>query len=378
MSTPTAARVSAGVPDGGQFARSANAEATDVVLDGPATAPLPSWGPELEQAISDGVTKWTEGLQDGRETVDLSEVVDGLDDEDAMIEAYGEHRSDWLCGVQIEASVRTSQISSRYLPPEDRLDGRLYIRSGDTEIGTVNFGDHDGEPRISVLGHCPPAPPAPGDPQTTTQTNHDSTSSMKMVLDPDGRLTDAADGTLAWQRFNSRGQLLKTAHYQTGELHSPTPGAPASIEHLPDGSTITERADHGVLADGPNGEPSREERHADGRMTQTFQTAGRWNSTVELDRNGRKTSELRSIPQLPGATLQTQHEPATGRSQITRRDSAGVEIDGPDGEPAVEFRRHGRVTSQTWKSKGVWTKTTDYGSDGQPVVGYVNDNWPGE
>lgn len=361
----------------GKYATMGQAEATGIVLDGPPEAPpLPAWGADLETAIVDGVRRWTDAHDSGHETVDLSEIVDGFD-EDAMIEAYGEHRSDWLCGIQIESVVHTDQIRSHDLPTEYRIDGHLFVSSGDSQIGYSRFGDAAGEVDLSLLAHCPPAP-SDGDCVVRPDESRNSTGSQVLLHDAAGWLQDAEDGTAAVRRFNTSGKLLEVSHHQAGKLHSPAPGAPARTEYRSDGSTLTERAQHGAVIDGPAGEPSTEHRTAHGTTVQKFVSDTGWTRTVSRDRGGNITSDSFPDPHTPGATLLTKNDPATGRSQITRKDDSQVEIDGANGEPAVEFRRHGQVTSQTWKTRGVWTKTTDYDTDGGMCVEFVNKNWPSE
>lgn len=145
MSTPDVVRVSAGVPNGGQFASSAQAEAADVDLPAP-SASLPQWN-ELEARMSDAVSEWATDLDDGDHEAEFSELIG--DDEDAMIEAYGEGRSDYLCSLTFHAHVENWQVAGGLRQSSEYgFNGRLKVTYGGHQM--VQSGFTEQTPRRSA------------------------------------------------------------------------------------------------------------------------------------------------------------------------------------------------------------------------------------
>jgi hypothetical protein len=131
MNTQSISRVSAGVPNGGQFAPTVNSQ-SDVALGGVPTAP--AWD-ELQSRLDDAVTEWCTGLDENCATADVADLL-GSEDEDAMIEAYGAERSDLLCSLRSAATVRgrrpalstiarTAGVSRAWIYAQPALRARL-------------------------------------------------------------------------------------------------------------------------------------------------------------------------------------------------------------------------------------------------------------
>ncbi len=156
MSIQGISRISAGVPNGGQFAPSSAAE-SGVVLDGGAATGAPSWH-ELQEKLDDAVTEWTTQLDEGGATADVADLL-GLEDEDEMIEAYGEEGSDFLCSLTFRAEARErTRSASRYKPSESSADGRLEVFGNGRLLARASFTHEDGPDISRLLENAPVGP----------------------------------------------------------------------------------------------------------------------------------------------------------------------------------------------------------------------------
>lgn len=364
MSTPAPARISAGVPNGGQFAPSSLSESA-VVLDGDAAPAMPAWD-DLESKLSQALEQWATNLEDGEHDTDFGELIG--DDEDAMTEAYDQGRSDYLCGLAFHADAQNWWVSGGlHEPSEGGINGRLKVAFRGRQIAMSHFSEQDAPDITGLLDRCVTAP----DGTTTVQSEHrGSYGKVKEFRDAStGELTDGPDGTAAFRTFErdgvSDGGLRERVYYLNGVKH----GASLTIDR--NGSTVNARFVHGVPTDGPNLEPAIKTTHADGATTIEHHPKGEWAHTIETDAAGRVTSQ-NVADTATGGTIRTDFD-ESGRTHATRRDAQGVEQDGPNGEPAVEFRRPGStVPSQTWYTNGTWTRTRDYNSAGETVVEFNN------
>ncbi len=376
MSASRTARVSAGVPTGGQFAATSHSDQTGVALgDGPEHRhPMPSWGTELEDRITTTLDAWTEELRDGDQTLTLAALVNA-EDHDALVSAYGEHRAQWLEKTTVRAQVRTmSGRGNRWQEPELYRDGSLYLENGDDRLSYTAFGGRAEDPAIDVLAHCPAAP-GPADQPTEQRRTKDNVSAIHEVRDPQGRLTDGPDGTPAIKRFGYRGRLDSETSIVRDAL-----GNEVRIDRERGSTVTTTRTDRdGALIDGPDGEPARQTVQRDGSGIQTFHGQGRRTATFP----GHADFDFDIDP--PAGGLTQIHRERDGRSMINRGRPAtpadryvnpgglaGL-TDGPGGSPAVEYRRvDGSVSSRTWMQRGYWTTTTDYTPDGSIAVEFHN------
>lgn len=360
MSTPAVARQPIGTPDGGRFAPSAQAEATDVSPPPPA-GQLPAWD-DLESRLPDALADWATDLEEGAHEVEFSELIG--DDEDAMIEAYGEGRSDYLCSLTFHAQVEGRSVyADHYEPPDNGMVGRLRVMSGPQQLARSNFSHDDGPNIGGLLDHCVTGPDGTATVHTERQNEH---GLVKEIRNPTtGELTDGPDGTAATRSYDRRDNIREEIHFRNGVKHG------SSLTSGPDGSTVRTRFQHGVPTDGPNLEPAITTTHPDGSTTTEHRPQGVWAHTFETDKPGHRTSQAEANP-ATGGTIRTDFD-GTGRTHRTLLDAAGAEQDGPNGEPAVEFRRPGgTVSCRIWSTNGSWTRTTDYYEDGSVAVEFDN------
>ena len=162
MSTPAVVRVTTGVPNGGQFAPSAQGEST-VVLEGAADTDvkLQPWGDKLDAQIDVAVCDWAAQLEEGSSTADITELLDT--DEDALVAAYGEERSDFLCALRFEAETQEYRTwrGGEDGPAEYGSSGRLHVyyhpwgaRHG-KQLTSSDFSFED-EPEVrGLISHYP-------------------------------------------------------------------------------------------------------------------------------------------------------------------------------------------------------------------------------
>jgi hypothetical protein len=140
----------------------------------------------------------------------------------------------------------------------------------------------------------------------------------------------------------------------------------------PDGCTVLTQFQRGVIADGPNLEPAIKTTHPDGSVTREHRPKGVWARTIDYDKDTGQVTSQNVADKDTGGTVRTNFDGA-GRTAAIRLDAQGIKHDGPNGEPAVEFRRPGgTVSSHTWYTNGAWTRTRDYNSAGETVVEFNN------
>ena len=440
MSTPAVARVSAGVPTGGQFAPCALTEST-VVLDGRVDtgAQLQPWGEqpdaqidaaawhgqqdldederdisellgvvanadgtgalsavshfsdgdepqirgkilsqcpepqstndtaimspweELEGRLTDALETWVKNLEDGDHDTDFADLIG--DDEDTMIAAYGQGRSDYLCGLAFHADAQNWWVSGGLHEPNDGgINGHLKVAFGGRQLATSKFSEQDPPDISGLLDRCVTAPDGSVTVHTERRGPH---GPIKEIHNPStGELNDGPDDA-ASRSYDRDGGLREKVHYDNGVKHG------TSLTIAPDGSTVHARYERSVVTDGPNLEPAIKTMRPDGSIAISHHPNGDGAHTTEYDASDRRTSQT-AADAATGGSVRTDFD-ATGRAHATRRDANGVEQDGPNGEPAVDFRRpDGTVSSQTWYTNGAWTRTCDYNREGETVVEFTN------
>jgi hypothetical protein len=172
----------------------------------PDSAQLPAWE-DLESRLSDAVTEWATNLEEGDHEVEFSELIGDVDgDEDAMIEAYGEGRSDYLCSLSFHAQAEDRpDYGGRHEPSEYGMIGRLQVMSSDRQLFRSRFTHEDGPDISGLLNHCVTGP----DGATTVQTQHrHAYGQLKEIRNPrTGELTDGPDGTAAIRSYDRDNNL---------------------------------------------------------------------------------------------------------------------------------------------------------------------------
>lgn len=162
MSTQSIVRVPAGISDGtrkgGQFAAHAHAPA-DVELPAAATD-LPQWSEnELETDLADALQDWTSKIRSGQVQQTTATEMLGMNDQQAMISAYGPDRADFLNRMTftVTAENYVAFPGNRYEREEVSRRGNLRIRSGARQIADIDFEEDGPDIYGRVLAAAPAA-----------------------------------------------------------------------------------------------------------------------------------------------------------------------------------------------------------------------------